>query len=101
VLVTGYPAIIRNGTPADILKTAVEFLTSHDRLPAPEQLLEKLLALMACKAAIKAGDHLGPEEIAALVAQRHLADNTHHCPHGRPTALLFSKQELDRQFKRV
>jgi DNA mismatch repair protein MutL len=57
--------------------------------------------MMACRAAIKAGDHLGPEEIAALVAMRHLAQDTHHCPHGRPTALLFSRQELDRQFKRI
>ena len=41
------------------------------------------------------------EEIAALLAQRELADNTHHCPHGRPTSLLFSRQELDRQFRRT
>ncbi len=101
VLVTSYPAIIRNGAPADILKTAAEFLMRNDRPPTSEQLLDRLLALMACKAAIKAGDHLGPEEIAALVAQRGLADHTHHCPHGRPTALLFSKQDLDRQFKRT
>ncbi len=101
VLVTSYPAMFRNGAPADILRTAVEYLVGNDRPPGPEQLLEKLLALMACKAAIKAGDHLGPEEIAALIAQRGLADHTHHCPHGRPTALLFSRQELDRQFKRT
>ena len=41
------------------------------------------------------------EEIASLVAQRHLAEDTHHCPHGRPTSLLFSRQELDRQFRRT
>ena len=37
----------------------------------------------------------------ALIAQRHLADDPHHCPHGRPTALLFSKHELERQFRRA
>ena len=36
-----------------------------------------------------------------LIAQRHLVHDTHHCPHGRPTSLLLSKHELDRQFGRV
>ena len=55
---------------------------------------------MACHAAVKAGDHLTAEEIATLVAQRELAQDAHHCPHGRPTALLFSRQELEWQFRR-
>ena len=36
-----------------------------------------------------------------LIEQRHLVDDTHHCPHGRPTALLFSKRDLDKQFRRL
>jgi DNA mismatch repair protein MutL len=50
---------------------------------------------------VRSGDRLTPEEISALVAQRDVADDTHHCPHGRPTSLLFSKHDLDRQFRRV
>ena len=64
-------------------------------------MLNDLMSLMACHAAVRAGDRLSPEEMTALVAQRGLVDDTHHCPHGRPTALLFSRQELDRQFRRV
>jgi DNA mismatch repair protein MutL len=101
VLVTSYPAIVRNGSPAELLRTTVDYLMNIERPPTAEQLLDDLLRLMACRSAIKAGDHLSPEEITALVAHRHLADDTHHCPHGRPTALFFSKHELDRQFKRV
>jgi DNA mismatch repair protein MutL len=56
---------------------------------------------MACHAAVRSGDRLTPEEMNALVARRALADDTHHCPHGRPTALLFSKHDLERQFRRV
>lgn len=101
LLLTGYPAILGNRSPQTILRAVVDHLISKERLPSREQLLNDLLSLMACHAAVRAGDHLTPEEIAALVAQRGLADDTHHCPHGRPTALLFSKQELDRQFRRV
>jgi DNA mismatch repair protein MutL len=50
---------------------------------------------------VRAGDRLTPEEIAALLAQRHLAEDAHHCPHGRPTSLLFTRQDLDRQFRRT
>lgn len=101
LLLTSYPALIGNRTPQSILRAAVDYLVSKDRLPNREQLLNDLLSLMACHAAVRSGDRLTEEEIAALVAQRDLADNTHHCPHGRPTALLFSRHDLDRQFRRV
>ncbi|HLN31404.1 MAG TPA: DNA mismatch repair endonuclease MutL [Gemmataceae bacterium] len=101
VLLTSYPAILGNRPPAAILRTVVDHLVTKERLPDREQLLNDLLSLMACHAAVKAGDRLSREEIEALVAQRDLAKDTHHCPHGRPTALLFSKQELDRQFRRT
>ena len=74
---------------------------SKDRLPTREQLLSDLMSLMACHAAVRSGDPLTPDEISALVRMRHLANDAHHCPHGRPTALLFTRQELDRQFRRV
>jgi DNA mismatch repair protein MutL len=101
VVLTSYPAILGNRSPQAILLAVVDFLVTQERPPSREALLNDLLSLMACKAAVKAGDPLTPEEIASLVAQRYLADDMHHCPHGRPTALLFSRQELDRQFRRT
>ena len=79
----------------------VDHLTAKDRPPTREVLFNDLLSLMACHAAVRAGDRLTPEQIAALVEQRALADDVHHCPHGRPTSLLFSKHDLDRQFRRI
>jgi DNA mismatch repair protein MutL len=101
LLLHGYPAILGRRAPQDILKAVVDHLTSKERVPTREQLLNDLLSLMACHAAVRAGDPLTQEEIAALIAQRDLADDTHHCPHGRPTALLFSRDDLDRQFRRT
>lgn len=101
LLVTSYPALLSRRPPQSILKAVVDHLAAKERVPTREQLLNDLLSLMACHAAVRAGDPLSPEEIAALIAQRDLADDTHHCPHGRPTALLFSKQDLDRQFRRT
>ncbi|MSQ95199.1 MAG: DNA mismatch repair endonuclease MutL [Gemmataceae bacterium] len=101
VIVTRYPALLGRRHPAEILKRVIDHLTSKDRLPTREQLLSDLMSLMACHAAVRSGDPLNAEEIAALVEMRHLSNDTHHCPHGRPTALLFTRQELDRQFRRI
>jgi DNA mismatch repair protein MutL len=101
LLITGYPALLGNRSPQVILKAVVDHLATKERVPTREQFLSNLLSLMACHAAVRAGDPLSAEEIAALIAQRNLAEDTHHCPHGRPTALLFSRQELDRQFRRT
>ncbi len=101
VLVTRYPALLGKRSPSAILRSVVDHLAGRERLPTREQLLSDLMSLMACHAAVRAGDSLNAEEIAALVAQRHLAADAHHCPHGRPTALLFTRQDLDRQFRRI
>ncbi len=101
VLVTGYPAMLSNLSPVEVLHALVGQLMSGAKLPDRRDLLDELLHTIACKAAIKAGDRLAPEEIASLLAQRHLIGDPHHCPHGRPTALLFSREELDKQFKRI
>jgi DNA mismatch repair protein MutL len=101
VLLSGYPAVLGKGTPRAILNMVVDYLASKERAPSREALLGDLLSLMACHAAVRAGDRLSAEEIAALAGQRELAQDAHHCPHGRPTSLLFTRHELDRQFRRT
>ncbi|MEN6459032.1 MAG: DNA mismatch repair endonuclease MutL [Thermoguttaceae bacterium] len=101
VLLSGYPAMLANMNPADVLRSLLERILAGVKRPDSGDLLEELLHTIACKAAVKAGERLAPEEIAALLEQRHLVADAHHCPHGRPTALVFTRDELDRQFKRL
>ncbi|MCC7475407.1 MAG: DNA mismatch repair endonuclease MutL [Pirellulales bacterium] len=101
VLVSSYPAMLANLSPAEVLRELVEKLLAGGRQPEARDLVDELLHMVACKAAVKFGDRLLPEEIDALLAQRHLAQDQHHCPHGRPTTLVFTREELDRQFKRI
>jgi len=101
VLVSAYPAILGNIDPEALLRQVVELLMSEKEGIERRDLLENLLQMMACKGAVKAGDRLSDEEIEALLEQRHLCHDAHHCPHGRPTALVFSRAELDRRFQRT
>jgi DNA mismatch repair protein MutL len=101
VLVSSYPAMLANINPGEVLRQAVEHLLAGPKKPDRRDLLDELLHMISCKAAIKAGDRLSPEEIHALIEQRELFQDTHHCPHGRPTSLVFTREELDRRFKRT
>jgi DNA mismatch repair protein MutL len=101
ILLSSYPTLLGRKPPHEILQGVIDYLVSKDRAPAKEVLLDHLLATMACKAAVKAGDRLSQEEIAHLLMLRGMADDSHHCPHGRPTSLLFSRQQLDKQFGRT
>ncbi|MEO2091204.1 MAG: DNA mismatch repair endonuclease MutL, partial [Gemmataceae bacterium] len=101
VLLGSYPTLLSRRPPAVILKGVIDHLLTKDRPPSKEMLLDHLLATMACKAAVKAGDRLTQDEIAHLLMLRQMADDSHHCPHGRPTSLLFSRAQLDKQFGRI
>jgi DNA mismatch repair protein MutL len=65
-----------------------------------ESALHRVLDMMACKAAVKAGDRLSPAEIEALLDLRERIERGTACPHGRPTALRISMRDLERSFGR-
>jgi len=101
VVISAYPAMLANISPAEVLRQVVDILLSGEKTPDRRDVLDELLHMISCKAAIKAGDRLSVEEVDALLEQRHLFHDTHHCPHGRPTALVFTREELDKRFKRI
>jgi DNA mismatch repair protein MutL len=101
VLVTGTPAMLAGVPPERLLRDLADHFRTRPLPPTADAVLEEVLNMVACKAAVKAGQRLSPEEVEALLERRHLAANTHHCPHGRPTALTFTKAELERQFGRI
>jgi DNA mismatch repair protein MutL len=65
-----------------------------------EAALHETLDMMACKAAVKAGDRLSPAEISDLLKHREAVERSSNCPHGRPTTLRLTIDDLERQFGR-
>jgi DNA mismatch repair protein MutL len=68
---------------------------------AGERILQAVLAMMACKAAVKAGDPLSSAEMADLLDRADGIEKATACPHGRPTTLRMSLHDLEKQFHRT
>ena len=101
MLLTRYPAMLHKADLLQIVHDLCEHLETSQQDPSRRDILDELLHMMSCKGAIKSGQRLSPEEIQSLLEQRHLVDDAHHCPHGRPTALVLTRSDLDRQFGRL
>lgn len=63
--------------------------------------IEDRIATMACKAAVKGNTGMSVPEMEALLDELLTLENPYFCPHGRPTIISFSKQELEKKFKRI
>jgi len=101
VAVQSFPALLNISVIQDFMKDLADHLIEKGNHPHTEVLIHSILDMMACKAAIKAGDTLSPEEIRSLIDQKHLVEKNSNCPHGRPTTLKLSLSDLQRQFKRT
>ena len=101
ILVRSVPAMLPRIGPERLVRDLAEHFRTQPLPPTRDGLLAELLHMVACKAAVKAGQALTPPEIEALLERRHLVADSHHCPHGRPTALVFTKADLEKQFGRI
>ena len=87
------------------LDTKELFLETLDEIntvarTAKQEIEERFIATVACKAAVKAGMTLSEEEVHKLMNQLLQLPNPFTCPHGRPTAIKMTKYDLERRFSR-
>ena len=87
------------------LDTKELFLETLDEIntvarTAKQEKEEKFIATVACKAAVKANMALTKEEVDKLMSQLLVLPNPFTCPHGRPTAIKMSKNDIEKKFSR-
>ena len=63
--------------------------------------INRRIATMACKAAVKGNMSFSIMEMEALIDELLALEDPYHCPHGRPTIISMSKYELEKKFKRI
>lgn len=90
----------RNVEPEPFMRELFERIEGDGFVPDSEEALHEVLDMMACKAAIKAGDSLSDDELAAIMRLRDETERSGSCPHGRPTTVRLSIEDLERLFDR-
>jgi DNA mismatch repair protein MutL len=99
--VQAFPTLLAKVAPLDFVQDLIDLLTDKGLGLNAEELLDEVLNMAACKAAIKAGQKLTDNEIEQLLADEERTEHSSRCPHGRPTTIKFSISELEKQFKRT
>jgi DNA mismatch repair protein MutL len=99
--VSAVPAILPEGDYRPVVRQMVAELAEVDKSEKLGQHLEERLATIACHSVIRANRQLEMHEMRALLRDLDDTDFATQCPHGRPVLLEFSREELERLFKRV
>lgn len=97
--VRGVPVVLGRYEDPETVKELIWTILSGDEEPV--RLKEQVLRLVACRSAVKAGAALTPEQGMDIINQLSQTADPWTCPHGRPTIISFSSQELARMFKRT
>lgn len=99
-LISAVPALAGLASPRELFLDILEQFGSENNKGDKGGLLDNILATMACRAAVKAGTELSRQEIDTLLNEMTRADLFSHCPHGRPVARQFSREEIKKWFYR-
>ena len=100
--VRAFPSFLfeRNVDPVVFVTELLEKSEDESFVPDHENAMRDVLDMMACKAAVKAGDHLSGNELDALLDLRDAVERSASCPHGRPTSVRLTIKELEKLFHR-
>ncbi len=99
LLVRGVPLLTDEGDISSLLEETAQKLIENRSTESEHT--EWVFHSVACRAAVKAGDHSEPQELKALIKRIVEDDSIRYCPHGRPVAFYITRGELERQFSRT
>lgn len=99
IKITGVPVICFEMNTKDLFMDILDGIDITNRTNK-QDIEEKFIATVACKAAVKANMVLDEREIRGLLDELLLLDNPFTCPHGRPTAIRITKAEIEKKFGR-
>lgn len=99
IKISSIPVFIKEYNEEKYLEEIIDQVIRTDKIDLIE-LRKHVIATMACKASIKANDHLEIREMEDLIKTLFTCDNPTCCPHGRPTIVHFTKYDIEKMFKR-
>lgn len=98
--INAIPNIFPSIPKSELFNEMLSDSTNYDVISPSELILAKV-ASMSCKAAIKGNMRISLLEANELFDELLSLDNPYNCPHGRPTVIKMTKQEIEKKFKRI
>ncbi len=99
-LVRAVPVVLGRLEEVKVIDDIISDLVTYDPAKSVSN-RERITRIIACRGAIKAGTVCTQEQCQRVVNQLRLTKNPFTCPHGRPTMIRFTRQDLDAMFKRT
>lgn len=99
-LVSGVPAMLPELAVNDVFMDIISSLEKENMSADRDSVIKDKIASMSCKAAVKGGMNLSFAEALSLVNDLFELENPFNCPHGRPTMIKMTKNELEKKFGR-
>ena len=99
-LLRSVPVVLGKVNPRQTILDMIAELANLGKTRSLEVIQESIKKLIACHGAIKAGDKLSADEMSRLIRDLYSTENPLTCPHGRPTMIRFTKDDLERMFER-
>ncbi len=97
ILVREAPVFIEAGTEKEVI---LDFLNRTGNQSEERELYDLMAKCVACRSAIKKGDHMSDHILGELLNRLSYCDNPSRCPHGRPTLIKLSRDDLEKMFHR-
>lgn len=99
IKLVGAPVDLVESKAFEILRYVFSYLHEHQQ-PTKAQLRHEMLAYASCRGAIKAGHNLNMYQMTTLIEDLFSTEKPYVCPHGRPTIIKFTSDELGKLFLR-
>ena len=100
-MIKAIPSSLLGADYKKLLLDILDEVAVHGQSGKLDEIHGKILSLMACHPAIKVHRHLEQQEMETLIKGLFQCRMPHTCPHGRPTMLSFSLNEIKKMFKRI
>lgn len=100
IIIKAHPTWIPRGFEEKVLNNLVEQVIQKQKDFRIEKFNEEAIKMLSCKMAIKANTNMSLEEMENIINDLRKCKNPYNCCHGRPSIIFYSRQELDKMFKR-
>ena len=99
VIIRSHPNWIYEDIAEECIRKIIDIFSENKKFDF-DQFVWRMASTMACRMSIKANDYISYDDQIYLLQELRKCENPFTCPHGRPTIITYTKQDLEKLFKR-